>query len=300
VVFDLCNAFFITQWFQLKVARDEATVHFSEQRVEITQMLFKLQLKLQQDVDLAKAMLVADQQMLTATKQSVRDSYAVLALLIGRPATPVLRLDAKRPSFSTLPPLQDLLRIAREKHPSVGVQRSVADYAVAKLRLDQAGLLPQATFNTNYAVGENFAELAASNANTPTRYAAGVSVSVPIFDWGSQLAQVRESRVKLEAEKARLAQVQMDVSTALARLYDTEHNLEQQLSTEIATQVSTENSARLAREQRTAGVVDQLTLANAEINLLTAEGITEATRLLELQNYAALQQAAGGVWSWVQ
>ena len=300
VVFDLSNAYFMAQWFQQKTARDEARVHFARQQVEIMRSMFELELKLAQDVDLAKAELSADEKTLAADRQGVRDSYAVLALLIGRPATPVLRLAAASPKFPTLPPLAELIQKARNAHPNVGVQRSVADYALAKLRLDEAAILPQASFSTSYSVGENFQQIAASNVNTPTRYEAGVTISVPVWDWGSRLANVREDRAKLHAERERTEQVQLDVGTALARLYSNENDLERQLGALVAAQVATDNSARLAREQRSAGSLNQLTVDVDEITLLNAEDATESERLLVLENYAALQQAAGGTWNWVR
>ena len=262
--------------------------------------MFELELKLAQDVALAKAELSADEQTLTADRQGVRDSYAVLALLIGHPAAPVLRLAAASPKFPTLPPLAELIQKARGVHPNVGVQRSVADYALAKLHLDQAALLPQASFSTSYSVGENFAQLSASNVNTPTRYEAGVTISVPVWDWGSRLAEVREDRAKLHAERERTEQVQLDVGTTLARLYSDENDLERQLDALVAAQMASENSTKLAREQRSAGSLNQLAVDEDEITLLNAEDATEGARLLVLEKYAALQQASGGVWSWVR
>ena len=300
VVFDLSNAYFMAQWFQQKTARDEARVHFAREQLEITRSMFELELKLTQDVDLAKAELSAEEQTLSSDRQAVRDSYAVLALLIGRPATPVLRLAAASPKFPTLPPLAELIQKARNAHPNVGVQRSVADYALAKLRLDEAAILPQASFSTSYSVGENFAQIASSNVNSPTRYEAGVTISVPVWDWGSRLANVREDRAKLHAERERTEQAQLDVGTALARLYSDENDLERQLAALVAAQVASDNAAKLAREQRGAGSLDQLTIDVNEITLLNAEDATESGRLLVLEKYAALQQAAGGTWNWVR
>ena len=221
----------------------------------------------------------------------------MLALLIGRPATPVLRLTAASPKFAPVPPLANLIRKAREVHPDVGVQRSVADFALAQLRLNEAALWPQASFSTSYSVGENFSQLSTSIANTPTRYEAGVTISVPVWDWGSRLAAARESRLKLRAEQSLTAQKQLDVGTTIARLFGEEQDLERQLGPLVAVQVANDNSAKLAREQRSAGSINQLTVDSDEIALLNAEDATEGVRLLVLEKYAALQQATGGVWN---
>ena len=300
VVFDLCNAFFIAQWYQQKLARDEARVYFSRQRLDIVKLQYALKLMLAQDVELARTELASDEQTLGATKQSVRDSYAVLAVLIGQPAEHVARLEGNSPAFPALPGLDGLLSRAQEEHPAVGVQRSVVDIAREKYRLDQAALLPSVVLSTSYTLGQNLGHLSTSSADTPALYAGGVTVNVPIFDWGSRLAEERESRIEIGAQEATEAQVKMDVATTIAKLYDAIHDLERQFATNIEAQVSADNAAHLARQQRSMGALDQLTLVGLEEVLLAAEDTVETTRLTELETYTELEQAAGGTWRWAQ
>ena len=300
VVFDLCNAFFIAQWYQRKLARDEARVHFSQQRLEIVNLEFQLKIMLAQDVELAKAGLAADEQTLASTKKSVRDSYAVLALMIGEPPGDVARLEGKPPAFPQLPALDGLLERARAGHPAVGVQETVVDMARQQYRLDQAALLPSVVASTDYVLGQNLGHFSTSSAGAPTQYAAGVTVNVPIFDWGSRLAQERESRAKVGAQQAEEDQVKMDVAATIARLYDSVDDLMRQFMTAVAAQVTASNAAVLAREQRAQGAVDQYTLVQDEEALLNAEDAMENTRLQTLETYTELEQAAGGAWKWEQ
>jgi outer membrane protein TolC len=300
VVFNLCNAYFIAQWYQERLAREEARVYFSQQRVEIVELQYKLQLMLEQDVQLAKAELAADEQTLASTKESVKDSWANLAVLIGQPAGRVERLEGKAPAFPELPELNGLLARASEAHPSIGVQQSVVDEAKATYRLDQAALLPTVGLSTNYTLGQNLGHLSTSSAETPAVYAAGITVNVPVFDWGSRLAEERRSRTEVTAEEAREEQVRMDVATTIAKLYDGIEDLEQQFETNVAAQVSAGNTAQLARQQRSLGALDELTLIGLEETLLSAEDSVDNTRLAELESYAQLEQAAGGAWRWTQ
>jgi outer membrane protein TolC len=300
VVYDLCNAFFIAQWYQVKLARDEARVHFSTQRLDIVETQYKLKLMLEQDVELAKAQLEADGRTLAATKQSVKDSWAVLALMIGEPPGKVEQLGGGGPSFPTLPDLAALLERAQAEHPAVGIQETVVEEARAKNELDKAALLPAVNMNTSYSIGENLGHVSTSSADLPTLYTAGVRVDVPIFDWGSKLAEERESRTKIGAEEAREDQVKMDVSTEIAKLYDAIHDIERQFATAVQAKVTDENAAKLARQQRSVGETDQLTLVQAEETLLSAEDTVENTRLAELETYTQLEQAAGGAWRWTQ
>ena len=261
---------------------------------------YELKLMLAQDVALAKAEQAADEQTLASTKQSVRDSYAVLALLIGQPPERVARIEGNAPAFPTLPGLEGLLERARQEHPAVGVERSVVDQAREKYRLDQAALLPAVNLSTSYTLGQNLEHLSTASADTPALYAAGVTVNVPVFDWGSRLAEERESRTKMGAEEAREGQVKMDVGTAIAKLYDAIHDLERQLAAAEEARVSADNAAHLAREQRVTGALDELTLVTAEETLLGAEETVENTRLAELATYTQLEQAAGGAWRWTR
>jgi outer membrane protein TolC len=300
VVYDLCNAYFIAQWYQQKLARDEARLHFSTQRLDIVKVEYRLQLMLAQDVELAKAELAADQQTLDSTKQSVRDSYAVLAVLIGQPTGRVAKLDIKPPAFPELPPLDGILASARADHPAVGVQESVVEMARQQYRLDQAALLPAVVASTDYLLGQNLAHFNTASSGSPTQYDAGVTVNVPIFDWGSKLAQERESRTKIGAQEAEEEQVKMDVATSIAKLYDSVHDLERQFMIAIAAQVTASNAAVLARQQRSQGAVDQYALVQDEETLLNAEDTAENTRLEALETYTQLEQAAGGAWKWEQ
>jgi len=300
VVYDLCNAFFIAQWYQMKLARDEARVHFSVQRLDIVKVEYQLQLMLAQDVELAKTELAADEQTLESTKQSVKDSYADLALLIGQPTGKVAKLDLRPPTFPELPPLDGLLQRAREEHPAVGVQESVVEMARQQYRLDQAALLPSVVASTDYLLGQNLAHFSTASSGSPTQFDAGVAVNVPIFDWGSKLAQERESRIKITAQEAEEDQVKMDVATGIAKLYDSIHDLERQFMTNVAAQVTASNAAMLAREQREQGALDQYALVQDEEALLSAEDTTENTRLQALETYTELEQAAGGAWKWEQ
>jgi len=300
VVFDLCNAFFIAEWYQQKLGRDEARVYFSRQRLDIVKLQYQLQLMLAQDVELAKAQLAADEETLAATKQSVRDSYAVLAVLIGEPAGRVAKLEGSGPAFPELPALDALLREARTEHPAVGEQEAVVDAARATYRLDQAALLPAVNLSTSYTLGQNLGHLSTASADTPALYAAGVTVNVPIFDWGSRLAEEREARTKIGAEEARESQVEMDVSTAIAKLYDAIHDLERQLAGATEAEVTANNAAALSREQRATGALNQLAVVTAEETLLAAQESVETTRLAELETYTQLEQAAGGAWRWAR
>jgi outer membrane protein TolC len=300
VVFDLCNAFFLAQWYQQKLARDEARVHFSQQRLDIVKVQYQLQLMLAQDVELAKAQLIADEQTLASTKESVKDSYATLAVLIGQPANRVVELVGTPPEFPALPDLDGLLARAREIHPAVGVQETAIEIARQAYKLDQAALLPAVLATTTYSLGQNFSHFSTASAESPTNFAAGITVNVPIFDWGSRLAEERESRIKLASASAEEDQVKMDVSTTITALYDAVNNLDQQFQQAVQAQVSAANAAMLAREQRSTGALDQLTLVGDELALLSAEDTTESTLLTALETYTQLEQAAGGAWRWQQ
>jgi outer membrane protein TolC len=298
VVFDICNAYFIAQWYQQKLARDEARVYFSRQRLDIVQLQFKLQLMLAQDVELARTSLKADEETLEATKQSVRDSYAVLAVKIGEPTGRVAKLEGKAPAFPELPELDGLLKAAQVLHPAIGGQEAAAEQSEEAYRLEKAQLLPAANFNTGYTVGQNLGHVSSASTDLPTLYTAGITVNVPVFDWGSRLAAEREARGKAGAAEALIAEAKMDVSTAIAKLYDTIHDLERQLAGAGEAEMTAENAAKLAREQRATGALNQLAVVTAEQTLLAAQETVETTRLTELEAYTQLDQAAGGAWRW--
>ena len=295
VVFNLSVAFFNALWFQEKLQRDTARVAWAEQRLAIVQLQFDLQLKLAQDVELANAQLAADRQTLVSTGQSARDTATALALLLGRKPGAPLPLNPASPPLPALPPLTGFLAGAMAAHPAVGAQQSTVEAARQKYLFDRAQLFPTVDFNTNYTVAEAF-----ENHSTPSQFLSVLHVSAPIFDFGTRLAASRESREKVKAEQARTAQVDLDTRSAIAQLYNTIHDLDKSAALLEQAFILAGNKAKLARAQREAGAIDQLTLLETEWSLLGAMDALDSARFSLMLKYAELQSAAGGVWKWLR
>ena len=99
VIAKVVGVFLNVTVYQQKVELDQQKVNLSKQRLEIVKEELALNLVLPQQVDLAKAQLAADQQLLLTSQQRATDSERILAEFLGRPPTQKLRLDQSQPAI---------------------------------------------------------------------------------------------------------------------------------------------------------------------------------------------------------
>src|SRR5258708_4683947 len=181
VIAKIVGIFLNVTVYQQKVELDQQKVNLSKKRLEIVQEELALNLVLPQQVDLAKAQLAADQQMLLTSQQRATDSERILAEFLGRRPTQKLRLDQSQPAIPSLPPLNDLLNRVAATHPAVEVERQNVEVAQQQYRLTHTALYTSVRARVSYTGSTAFGS---ENLDT---FTAQLGVEVPIFDFGHNL-----------------------------------------------------------------------------------------------------------------
>ena len=292
VVQTLAAAFFNATAYEQKVQLDEQKVELSKKRVAIVQQEYALDLTLEQNVELAKAELTADEQLLETSKKRADDSRMQLAQLIGRPLHQQLNLDLSEPRIPPLPPLEQFLNRVGQNHPAIGVQQANIEVAKQNLRIAESALWPTVGFTANYTGSTAF------STENPSLFVADLHVSIPIFDWGHNLDNEREERDRLKAAQAELGQVDLQLRETILTILSDIHTTESSIAELEHNYVEAKNSFNLTSEEHEQGIARELALVNAETSLLKIKDELLLAKLVLQLQYVQLQNVSGGIWVW--
>jgi len=215
-----------------------------------------------------------------------------LARLLGLPSASDVRLVSTLPEPPEPPSAVQLLGTSLNRHPLLEVQRANIDKAKQDYRLERFRLYPSVSLTGSAHYLSDFDQ----NAHV---YIGAITVSVPIFDFGSQLATMRAKRAQYFAEQARLGSVADDVTNDVVKIYEQIAALSEYILTLQGEIAKLDRDARVAASEQQQGVKPLLPSIDAELHLLAKRddlNVLETSRLLL---YAALQKATGGTWNWL-
>ena len=130
-------------------------------------------------------------------------------------------------------------------------------------------------------------------------FVAGVTVDIPIWDFGAQLNTMRARRDTYYAEQARLGAVGNDLTSDLAKIYYDIYALSERILTLEVEAGKLDRDLRVAQSQQQQGITEPLTAIDAEVALINKQEELEVDRSRRLLLYAELQKAMGGTWKWI-
>ncbi|MBV8215636.1 MAG: TolC family protein [Verrucomicrobia bacterium] len=293
VIAKLVGIFLSTTVYEQKVELDQQKLNLSKQRLAIVQEELRLNLVLPQQVDIAKAELAANQQLLMTTQQRAADSERILVDFLNRPPTQKLHLDQTQPAIPSLPPLEKLLNQVVASHPAIQAEKENVVLAQQQYRLAQTALYPSVN------AGVNFSGATAFRAdNNLDALVAQVGVQVPIFDFGHKLAAEHAALDQVKAAQAQLDEVQLNIRESILGQISQIHTTESSLADLERNFVQANSSVELIQSEHEQGIANQLALVDAELGLVAAKDDLMITQLVLRLEYAQLQRMAGGVWAW--
>jgi outer membrane protein TolC len=292
VIAKIVGVFLNVTVYQQKVELDQQKVNLSKKHLEIVQEELALNLVLPQQVDIAKADLAANEQLLLTSQQRATDTERILAEFLGRPPTQKLRLDQSQPAIPSLPPLNDLLNRAAATHPAVEVERENVEVAQQQYRLAQTALYPSVKAGVSYTGSTAFGS---ENLDT---FTAQLDVEVPIFDFGHNLAAEHAALDHVKAAQAQLEAVQLSIRESILTQLGQIHTIESNLADMERNYVLASNAVELIKSEHEQGIANQLALVDAELGLVGAKDDLLLSQLVLRLEYAQLQRLAGGVWAW--
>ncbi len=154
------------------------------------------------DIELSKARQELRAAELEFTKASI-ELNKILGFEVGREISPMADLEFTCPDFD----VDELLRIARENHPEIMAARAKIDIAKSEERFARTRRLPDL-------------QLTARKPEFDSQGGVAVSMSLPLFDWGSVSNEIKAAQKRALSEEENMAfavtNVESYVYTAIA------------------------------------------------------------------------------------
>ena len=218
--------------------------------------------------------------------------YLGLTRLLGLPSSSHIRVNSTLPEPPTPPDAAQLFHTMLALHPSLQVQRAKIEKAKQDYRLETFRLYPSMTLHGSALYVTDFDK----DAHV---LIGGITVDVPIFDFGAQLDTVRARRDTYNAEQASLGAVGNDLTSDLVSIYQQIYALSEKILTLQGEIGKLDRDLRVAQSQQQQGITPPLTAIDAEVVLVGKQDELNIVQSRRLLLYANLQKAMGGTWKWL-
>ncbi|MCX6826204.1 MAG: TolC family protein [candidate division Zixibacteria bacterium] len=205
-----------------------------------------------------------------------------------------IRLDSNLGDSATLslPPLDTLVAQALQNRPEVkqaDYQKRVYDKAI---RIAKGGwLYPVVSLNTTYNFTGSADDFRYNRQNTAKSWSASFILSIPLFDGGRTIGEVRQARVDYYQAMLSEKQTLDDVRLEVEQTYDNLNMARKALDMQKETIAQAEEGMRIADVRYQSGVGTQLEVLSAQTALTDARtNLSRATYNYRLAK-AALKKA---------
>jgi len=279
-----------------RMALAERRVKLLDQDVSITQEQQKQGLKLPIDVKVAREQFREAQTLLKLLREQATAGSLALSKTLGLWPSSKLSLSNILPDPPDPPPTtEQLIGACLNHHPSLERQRAVIDQAKQNYRLERFRLYPSVYLDGSANYIDDFKGV----SNSDSVFIGAITVSVPIFDFGAQLATTRSKLMTYKAEQARLFSTADDVNFEVIQIYQAIYMLTHDILGVQGEVAEGERNVQVLQAQRQQGIAEPLTAIQKELTLIGKQDELQGLELRLLTNYARLQRAAGGAWKWI-
>ena len=292
VIYRLTQVFVDTVSAENRVEPTDHRVALLERSVDIHKEEQQKGLLLPIDVEVVTRQLNSARSLSKTLHEQATAGYLGLARLLGLPSSAHIRLNSTLPEPPAPPDAAQLFHTMLARHPSLQVQRAKIEKAKQDYRLENFRLYPSVTLHGSAVDVTDFS----SDAHL---FVGGVTVDIPIWDFGMQLDTVRARRDTYHAEQARLGAVGNDLASDLVRIYREIYALSERILTLQGEMGKLDRDLRVAQSQQQQGIAPPLTAVDAELALVGKQEELEIHRSRRLLLYAELQKAMGGTWKWI-
>src|SRR5215470_385353 len=222
VIFRITDEFVTTVSARNRMGLSERRVKLLDQSVSITEEQQKQGLKLPIDVKVAKEELSAAQTLLKLLREQATAGSLGLSKTLGLPSSSNLSLSNVLPDPPDPPPTtEQLIGACLNHHPAVERQRAIIDQAKQDYRLERYRLYPSVYLDGGATYIDDFSGV----DNSASVFSGAIAISVPIFDFGAQLATTRSKLMTYKAEQAKLFATADDVNYEVLKIYQTIYTL---------------------------------------------------------------------------
>jgi multidrug efflux system outer membrane protein len=296
VIYRITDEFVTTVSARNRMGLAARRVKLLEQSVSITEEQQKQGLKLPIDVKVAREQFSAARTLLALLREQATAGSLALAKTLGMSSSSRLALSDTLPDPPDPPPTtEQLIGACLNHHPSLQKQRAVIDQAKQDYRLERFRLYPSVYLDGSANYIDDFSGV----SNSGSAFVGGIAVSVPIFDFGAQLATTRAKLMKYKAEQAKLFATADDVNYEVLKIYQAIYILTHDILGLQGDVAKAERDVRVLQAQQQQGIAEPLTAIEKELHLIAKQDELQGIEARRLTNYARLQRAAGGAWKWI-
>ena len=296
VIYRITDEFVATVSARNRMGLAERRVKLLDQSVSITQEQQKQGLKLPIDVKVAKEQFSAAQTLLKLLREQAVAGSLGLSKTLGLSSSSSLSLSNTLPDPPDPPPTtEQLIGACLSHHPSLEKQRAIIDQAKQDYRLERFRLYPSVYLDGSANYIDDFSGV----SNSDSVFVGAIAVSVPIFDFGAQLATTRSKLMTYKAEQARLFSTADDVNYEVLKTYQTIYTLTHNILGLQGDVSKAERDVQVIQAQQQQGIAEPLIAIEKELHLIAKQDELEGIEARRLSYYARLQKAAGGAWKWI-
>ena len=281
---------------QALTASQEQNIRAAQDSLMLTKRLERQGLGTALDTEQAKTQLLTYQQQLSAYEKQGEQAINQINVLVGRPPGTLDELLSQPAPLPNLPPTIGIglpSTLARRR-PDIRQAEAQLHAAVANVGVAVANFYPDVSLTGNLG-------LRALDASYLTNwashfYAAGPSISLPIFQGGKLTANLRLARAEAEASALNYRQ------TVLNALSEVENDLvayrtdREQRDKLAATVRSANDTLRLATSQYSNGLANFIQVLNDERTLVSSQQQLVQTDMTLVNDVVNLYVALGGGW----
>ncbi|MFT0213736.1 efflux transporter outer membrane subunit [Pseudomonas sp. F1_0610] len=271
----------------------DLTLKAYERSLQLTENRYKAGVANRSDVTQALTQLKSTQaQRLDLDWQRSRYEHAIALLLGLTPAQFRIAANQQIPQVQPVP--VGLASRLLERRPDIAAAEAKVIAANAEIGVAKAAYFPDFTLN---AAGGYQNNQMAHWLTAPNRFwSLGPSFALTLFDAGARKARLEQSRARYDQTVAQYRQTTLvairEVEDALAQL----QVLERAMQVEQEALTAAQENLRLFNNQYQQGMVDYLSVVNAQTAALSAERSLLSSQSTYLAVTAQLIAALGGDW----
>src|SRR5438552_560968 len=259
------------------------------------------------DVEVVTKQLNGAQSLSKIVHQEAVAGHLGLTRLLGLPSSADIRLGTL-PEPPVPPSAAQLFHTMLARHPSLQVQLANIEKAKQDYRLENFRLYPDVDLHGSALYITDFSQFhtrtrtggSQTGLNQAHDLVGGITVNIPIWDFGAQLNTMRARRDTYHAEQARLGAVGDDLSSEIVRIYEEIYSETQRILTLQVEAGKLDRDLRVAQSQQQQGIGQPVTTIDAEVAVIDKQEELEVHQSKLLLLYAELQKAMGGTWKWLR